>query len=780
MANIEIDGKKLEVADGSMIIEAADAAGIYIPRFCYHEKLSIAANCRMCLVEVEKAPKPLPACATPVGEGMVIKTGSELAVEAQKGTMEFLLINHPLDCPVCDQGGECPLQDQAVGYGKGVSRFTEKKRVVENKEIGPLISTEMTRCIHCTRCVRFGQEIAGIMELGTAGRGENMEIGAFIGSTVDSEVSGNSIDLCPVGALTSRPYRFSARSWELESKDSISPHDSLGSNLKVQISHGEVKRVLPRENEEVNECWISDRDRYSYEGVNSAERLTEPMVKQAGKWVTTDWKNALEVAVNGLKAVIASRGKDNLGALVSPTATTEEHFLTQKLLRALGSGNVDHRLRQVSFDDATDGCPALGRPVATLDSLKACLIVGSNIRKEQPLLSVRLRKASLAGGQMMAVNPADFDFIFRTRNDVIAPSRDLASALATVAAACATEAGQQLPAEIAAWQRGRTVGDAERAIAKTLKEAAGDAAIIVGSLATQHPEYQALRAIAQYIGSATGASAGELPEANSVGAWLAGNVAHHGPGSAAASVAGKNTGAMLDNPPAAMLLLGIEPELDIMRSDDAVDAIKSADFVVAMSAFKNVCDDADVLLPIAPFTENEGTYVNLNGLMQSSAAALPCAGEARPAWKILRVMGNLFEAPGFDYVNVGDITNELPGSGALNPSKNDVPKVSDDAPAGVSRLIEVPLYRVDPVVRRGEALQQTLDNPGAVVGLSPDEASRLGVNGSGRVRVSADGSNVELAARTDERLPEKSAWIPSGYAETARLGDSSIVTIEKA
>jgi len=539
--------------------------------------------------------------------------------------------------------------------------------------------------------------------------------------------------------------------------------------------------VLPRDNEEVNECWISDRDRYSYEGVNSADRLTQPMVKQAGRWVETDWKSALDVAVNGLKAVIASRGKESLGALVSPTATTEEHYLTQKLVRSLGSGNVDHRLRQVSFDDATDGCPALGRPVSTLGSLKACLIVGSNIRKEQPLLSVRLRKAALAGGRMMAVNPAKFDFIFRTRNDVIAPSNELTSALATVAAACAEASGQPLPAEIAAWQSGRTVGDAERAIATTLKEAEGDAAVIVGSLAMQHPQYQALRSIAQYIGSATGASSGELPEANSVGAWLAGAVAHQGPGSAQAAPAGKNTGAMLDNSPAALLLLGVEPALDVMRSDDAIDAVRSADFVVAMSAFKGVCDDADVLLPIAPFTENEGTYVNLNGLMQSSGAALPCAGEARPAWKVLRVMGNLFDTPGFDYVTVDDITNELPGSGSLNPSKNDVPKKDASAAAGgVSRLIEVPLYRVDPVVRRGDALQETLDNPGAVVGLSTDEATRLGVNGSGRVRVKADGASVELSARTDERLPANSAWIPSGYPETVQLGDSRVVTIEKA
>ncbi len=526
---IEVDGRKLSARKGQMLIEVTDASGIYIPRFCYHNKLSIAANCRMCLVDVEKAPKPLPACATPVAEGMVVHTRSDRARTAQKSTMEFLLINHPLDCPVCDQGGECELQDLAVGYGKDVSRYAEAKRIVKDRDIGPLISTDMTRCIHCTRCVRFGQEVAGVMEFGGLGRGEHMEIRTFLDRSVDSELSGNVIDLCPVGALTSKPFRYTARPWELDDHASISPHDCVGANINVQVRRGTVMRVLPRDNEAVNECWLADRDRFSYEALKGEDRLRVPMIRRGTEWEETDWATAFEFTVAGLKKVLEEHGPESLGALASPISTLEEFYLLQKLVRALGSGNVDHRLRQTDFSDdaAAPLFPSLGRPIAELENLDGALLIGANPRKDQPLINLRLRKSALKGARVFAINPVDYDFSYRLAGKVIAGPAQMVRALAGVARALSALKKAEWPAAFAKHFRDVKPGVSEQAMAEALQQSSR-ASVLLGSFALSHPQAAALRSLAQYVADLCGAKLGQLPDANGAGAWLAGCVPHRG------------------------------------------------------------------------------------------------------------------------------------------------------------------------------------------------------------------------------------------------------------
>src|SRR5713226_8620930 len=535
MLKLEVDGKAVEVPHGSTVMDATNKLGVYVPHFCYHRKLSIAANCRMCLVEIEKAPKPLPACATPVTDGMKVWTHSPAAKKAQNGVMEFLLINHPLDCPICDQGGECQLQDLAVGYGPSNSRYTEEKRVVLHKDIGPLVAAEeMSRCIQCTRCVRFGQEIAGVMELGMIGRGEHAEIVAFVGQTVDSELSGNMIDLCPVGALTSKPFRYSARNWELSGRKSVSPHDSLGSNLTVQTLLSKVKRVLPRENEDINEVWLSDRDRFSYEALNSPQRLRTPLIRVDGHWQETDWTTALQFTVAGLQKVLQAHGAQQIGALAAPGSTVEEVYLLQKLVRALGSDNIDHRLRQRDFsaDARMPLFPWLGRSIPELEGLDAVLLVGSHVRKDQPLISHRLRKAFRNGAKLMAVNPMDYEFIFPLSNKVIATPNGMLESLIKIIKALAQKTGQ-MPPEIAAWT-GIEPGPQEQAIAQVLRESK-NAAVLLGNFAASHIHYADLYAAAQLIAQLSGATLGHLSEANSAGAWLAGGVPHRGPANAARS-----------------------------------------------------------------------------------------------------------------------------------------------------------------------------------------------------------------------------------------------------
>ncbi|MDZ4100874.1 MAG: NADH-quinone oxidoreductase subunit NuoG [Hydrogenophaga sp.] len=698
MIEIELDGKKVEVPPGSMVMHAAEKAGTYIPHFCYHKKLSIAANCRMCLVDVEKAPKPMPACATPVTQGMIVRTKSDKAIKAQQSVMEFLLINHPLDCPICDQGGECQLQDLAVGYGSSGSRYEEEKRVVFHKDVGPLISMqEMSRCIHCTRCVRFGQEVAGVMELGMIHRGEHAEITTVLGDTVDSELSGNMIDICPVGALTSKPFRYSARTWELSRRKSVSPHDSTGANLIVQVKSHKVMRVVPLENEAVNECWIADRDRFSYEAVNSEDRLTAPMLKQGGEWKTVDWQTALEYVANGLKQVKAEHGAAAIGLLASPHSTLEELALAGALVRGLGSQNIDSRLRYADFSNAAPAGLArwLGLPIAALSSLQRVLVVGSNLRKDHPLFAQRIRQAQRKGAEVNVVNAVAQDWAMPLKNVVLADSSVWVSALAGIAVAIAAETGASAPVNA-------EVTDAHRAVAKSLL-GGEHKAILLGNAAAHHEKAASLLLLANWIAQQTGATVGYLSEAaNTVGAQLVNAVPGQG---------GLNAGQMLGGALKAVVLLNTEPAHD---SAAGATGLASAGMVVTLSPFKTNLDVSDVLLPIAPFTETSGSFVNAEGRLQSFHAVVRPLGETRPAWKVIRVLGNLLGLAGFDAdSSQAVLASVLPGvaSGAVVDTarlNNSSAASIDTAPASVEPCV-ASIYQLDGLVRRAPALQMTAD-----------------------------------------------------------------------
>lgn len=703
MVEIELDGKKVEVAPGSMVMHAAEKAGTYIPHFCYHKKLSIAANCRMCLVDVEKAPKPLPACATPVTQGMIVRTKSEKAIKAQQSVMEFLLINHPLDCPICDQGGECQLQDLAVGYGGTGSRYEEEKRVVPHKDVGPLISMEeMSRCIHCTRCVRFGQEIAGVMELGMVNRGEHSEITTVAGDTVDSELSGNMIDLCPVGALTSKPFRYSARTWELSRRKSVSPHDSTGANLIVQVKNHKVMRVVPFENEAVNECWIADRDRFSYEALNGEDRLTQPMIKQGGEWKAVDWQTALEYVANGLKQIKDQHGAQSIGALVSPHSTLEELFLTGQLLRGIGSDNIDWRLRHAQFN-AAESVRWLGTSIAALSDLQAALVVGSNLRKDHPLFAQRIRQATKKGCQVFALNAKVYDWAMPVTASVVA-AQDWAQALADVAAAVAQAKGVQAPVA------GQANVEAD-AIAQAL--IAGERkAILLGNAAAHHAHAAELLALANWIGEQTGATVGYLTEAaNTVGAqWV----------KAQPQANGLHAAQMIAGGLKATILLNNEPALDSAAGQQALQGLNKSEMVVTLSPFKTNLDISDVLLPIAPFTETSGSFVNAEGRVQSFHAVVKPLGETRPAWKVLRVLANLLGVHGVDYESSQDVlrtaigadTTQVPAQVLSNATKTAI-----QVPAGpVAEPVVASIYQLDSIVRRAPSLQLTADARQAQVG----------------------------------------------------------------
>ncbi|MDD9858719.1 MAG: NADH-quinone oxidoreductase subunit NuoG [Gammaproteobacteria bacterium] len=822
MATLEVDGRRIEAEVGEMLIAATDRAGIYIPRFCYHEKLSVAANCRMCLVEVghapeplppltgaqpkpqpckrdqlRLAPKPLPACATPVTDNMVVFTRSKLAREAQQGTLEFLLINHPLDCPVCDQGGECPLQDQAMGYGNDDSRYREVKRSVASYDIGPLVATEMTRCIHCTRCVRFGEEIAGVMELGFPGRGEAAHIATFLNRSVDSEVSGNIIDLCPVGALTSKPCRFAARAWELESHRGISPHDCVGANLNIQTLRGRVERVVPRDNPQVNECWLADRDRYSYEAVNSDSRLSAPMVKDNGQWKETDWETALQRTADGIKAAIAAAGADGFGALAGYTSTLEEYFLLQKLVRALGANHIDHRLQQSDFRDdaAAPVFPASELPIERFSGVPAALLVGSNIRKEQPLLALRLRAAARHGARIGIINPLDYAQNFDA--ETLAPgAAGLAAAVAALAVQVAKAGGAAMPGEIKQWadlapasQPGAEYDAAHRLAAHLIK-AGGDGVVILGVLAQQHPQASAIKAIAQWVCEAAGSRLAILPPGNSAAAWWAGCVPHRGPGGqAAAGRPGRHVAGMLAEPRRAYLLLDNDPVLDGIDGRAALEALNRAEFVAHITAYRNgaAAECADVLLPMAAFTESAGIFLNCEGRVQRAEAAARPLFEARPAWKILRVLGNFLDLPGFDYVSLDQVNADIPhfegpptarlGTGTIpaRPDQRDA-----DSGADLCRLLDLPIYRGDSTVRNAPALQRTADNPPPAAHVNHDSVARLGLADGDPVLVKNGAGSARLPLRADPRVPPGCVYVPAGHAQTAPLGGHGRVSVEKA
>jgi len=771
MVEIEIDGKKVEVPPGSMVMDAANKLGTYIPHFCYHKKLSIAANCRMCLVEVEKAPKPLPACATPATPGMIVRSKSDKAVKAQKEVMEFLLINHPLDCPICDQGGECQLQDLAVGYGKTASRYEEEKRVVFHKQAGPLISMEeMSRCIQCTRCVRFGQEIAGVMELGMLGRGEHSEITTFVGKTVDSELSGNMIDICPVGALTSKPFRYSARTWELSRRKSVSPHDGLGSNLVVQVKNNKVMRVLPLENEDINECWISDKDRFSYEALGSAERLTKPMIKQGGTWIETDWQTALEFVAHALKNIKHEHGAASIGALATAHSTLEELTLLQKTVRGLGSENIDFRLRAADATQHAGFKPWLGMSIAEFAGLGNMLVVGSFLRKDHPLLAARIRHSVKAGSRISILHASDDDLLMPVANKMICAPSTWLSALTEIVTAVAETKGVAAPVKSA------TVSDQARAIAADLL--AGDKnAIMLGNAVTYHPQASQLHAAVQWLSEQTGVKFGYLTEAaNTVGGYLA---------DALPGKDGLNAAQMLAQPRKAYLLLNADPELDCAAA--ARGALDEAELVVVMSAFKQGLDYASVLLPIAPFTETSGTFVNCEGRAQSFNGAVKPLGEARPAWKVLRVLGNLLGLSGFDYDTSEAVRDELLGNQTdLAPRLNNKTAVtlaaaSGSQVSGTERIANVGIYSTDALARHAESLQQTADAKTPRAWLSTDQFTALGLVTGDIVKVTQAGRSVLLPASSDKGLPSGVARIAAGHPATAALGTMfGTVTVERA
>ncbi len=695
MVEIELDGQKVEVVEGSMVMHAAEKAGTYIPHFCYHKKLSIAANCRMCLVDVEKAPKPMPACATPVTQGMVVRTKTDRAIQAQKSVMEFLLINHPLDCPICDQGGECQLQDLAVGYGGSASRYEEEKRVVAVKDVGPLISMqEMSRCIHCTRCVRFGQEVAGVMELGMSHRGEHAEIETFVGQSVDSELSGNMIDICPVGALTSKPFRYSARTWELSRRKSIAAHDSSGANLVVQVKNNHVMRVVPLENEEVNECWIADRERFSYEALNGAERLTSPMLKQGGEWKQVDWQTALEYVANGLKNISQEHGASSIGALVSPHSTVEELYLAGQLLRGLGSDNIDYRLRNAEFTPA-QGVRYLGTSVASLSQLQCVLVVGSNLRKDHPLFAQRIRQAVRQGAQVNALTSAAMlsdaqAWAMPLAHSCTDSASTWAQHLADIATVIAAEKGVTAP----------VAGQATATATAMAKSMLGGErkAVLLGNAAAHHANASTLLSLANWIAEHTGASVGYLTEAaNTVGAqWV----------KAQPQTGGAHAGQMLAGGLKAAVLLNTEPEYDSAGGAAAAQALAQAEMVITLSPFKANMAFSDVLLPIAPFTETSGSFVNAEGRLQSFHAVVKPLGETRPAWKVIRVLANLLGVPGFDFETSQEVLAKATVTApVLNNTSNAPLRMAGE----VATPVVASIYHLDGVVRRAPSLQLTAD-----------------------------------------------------------------------
>ncbi|MDN4016693.1 NADH-quinone oxidoreductase subunit NuoG [Zwartia panacis] len=766
MVELTIDGKKVEVQEGSMVMHAAHKLGVYVPHFCYHKKLSIAANCRMCLVEVEKAPKAMPACATPATNGMVVHTCSERAVAAQKSVMEFLLINHPLDCPICDQGGECQLQDLAVGYGGSTSRYNEEKRVVFHKELGPLVSAEeMSRCIHCTRCVRFGQEVAGIMELGMVGRGEHSEITTFVGRSVESELSGNMIDLCPVGALTSKPFRYQARTWELARRRSVSPHDSLGANLVVQVKGDEVIRVVPFENDALNECWISDRDRFSYEGLNE-DRLTVPMIKgEDGQWKEATWSDALQVVAHGLMDVRDASGGAQIGALASEYSTLEELSLLARVTRGLGSENIDFRLRQTdaSLDAALTGAPWLGFPVAELDTLDRVLVVGSFLRKDHPLMTQRLRQAAKRGTQISSIDIAADDPLLKlTARATVLPSA-LAQTVAQVAVALSKLKGQEVPAALASVQPDATA----QAIAQSLSSGER-VAILLGNTAVNALDASMIAANAQLVAQLSGGKFGFLTSgANTVGGYLAGAVPTKG---------GKGAAAMLSQPLKAYVVLHAEPLLDADNGAQAIATLKAAEFVVALTPYASGARDwANVMLPVAPFTETSGTFVNAQGTAQSFKGTAAPRGQSRPAWKVLRVLGNVLHLAGFDDETSETVRDAVLANGIESRLSNQLqilPGVSSGSAQGLQRVTDVPIYRSDAMVRRAPALQATGASRTPVARMHEQTLASLGVSVGQQVRVKSSTGHVMLTAEADNTLVAGAVRIAAAFEHTAALGSA--------
>ena len=781
MLSVEIDGVEYKARKNAMIIEVTDDNDISVPRFCYHKKLPIAANCRMCMVQVEMggrmAPKPLPACATPVADGMKIWTQSDYARKAQRAVMEFLLINHPLDCPICDQGGECELQDVALEYGRGISRFTEKKRVVPEKNFGPLIASDMTRCIHCTRCVRFLQHVAGYKEMGGMGRGENVEIGTYIQQNIESELSGNIIDVCPVGALTSRPFRFSARAWELEQTASVAPHDCTGSNIFLHTRRGKLMRVAPRENEAINEVWASDRDRFAYQGVNSDDRLTMPMVKRADGWQEVEWEEALHIAAQSLSERTKEQGADQLGMLASPSATLEELSLFNQLAEGLGVSNIDHRLRQTDFTGQAQQpvMPFLGQTIEELEQAHAILVVGGNLRKDQPIIGHRIRKAAMAGASVMMINPVDYPVTYKLAHKSIVTPSNMVQSLAGVAAALLQSKKARAPEALQTIVDQTLPNDTEQAMAATLVDA-DNATLLLGLDAVMHPAFSILRAIAVLIGELSGAKIGFVSDgANSAGACLAGVLPHRTVGGEARGTCGMDAAQMIAQPRRNYLLLGIEPEFDCANGAQALAAMQQAEFVVVLTPFvtDTMREYADVLLPMNVFAETSGTFVNVEGRWQSFGAASRAPGGSRPGWKVLRVLGNLLDLEGFDQNSseqVRDALSERVGEVALDNSACGDTVTPQTSVGGLERIASLPMYAIDSIVRRAGALQLTPDGQVAVLRLNPDDATAHSLNDGDSATVTQDSNSITLEVVVDARVAKGAAIAPQAIAATQALG----------
>ena len=775
LLTIEIDGKQLQVPSGTSIIKAADDAGIHIPRFCYHKKLSVAANCRMCLVEMEGGRKPTPACSTPAADGMKVFTKSKKALAYQKAVMEFLLINHPLDCPICDQGGECELQDTAMGYGGDVSRYNQGKRAVEDKDIGPLVATDLTRCIQCTRCVRFGEEISGMQELGMINRGEFSEIDLFLRGNIDSEVSANVIDLCPVGALTNKPFRYRARAWEMSQKPQISPHDCVGSNMYGHVRRGDLMRVVPRENESINQTWIADRDRFSHFGLESEERLTQPMIKRDGEWEVITWETAMELLQTRMQKVLNGEGAKQVGALASPSATTEELYLLQKLMRGLGSPHIDHRLHQQDFehDNSWGSYPGLDCELADVEAADHVLLVGSNLRKEQPLVHLRLRQASLHGAQVSVVNPADFALHCEVNHQAVAAPDEMVATIAALAKAVVGTKTSSAFDGFKALVKDIKVSAAVKAMASQLKKAANPV-VLSGQLVEAHPQASQLLALLDVIKQKLAAKGGQLTRgANSAGAWLAGAVPHRGPGGKTTD-GGRHAGSMLTGRPLKLtMLLNVEPEFDSAYGQAALAQLQKSDYVVSLNTFfgAGTREYADLVLPIAAYSETSGTYVNASGQWQSFAGAATPAGESRPAWKVLRVIANFLEVPGFDYTTSEDVLAECRSH--INETcvglQNIVP-LKSLAPAGdgLVRIGITPIYAVDAIVRRSVPLQATEDAQ-VVATIHSKVAKKLGVAHGDQVTVSQGKITVTVPVSVSGDVAERAVVLPIGVSQTLPL-----------
>jgi len=783
MATIEIDGKTFEVENGKMIIEVADDAGIYIPRFCYHKKLSVAANCRMCLVEVENGRKTVPACATPITNGMKVFTKSEQALHSQKVVMEFLLINHPLDCPICDQGGECELQDVSMGFGEGQSEYTEAKRSVEDDDLGTLISTEMTRCIHCTRCVRFGEEVAGVRELGATGRGEQMQIGTYVKHSMTSEVSGNIIDLCPVGALTSKPYRFTARAWEMTQHDGVAPHDCLGSNIYLHTRNNALMRVVPKENESINETWLSDRDRFSYLGIKSDSRASKPQIKRNGQWETVDWETALKFTAEGVSRVIKQNGPEQMAAFASSSSTLEELYLLQKLMRELGVQNIDHRLHQTDFiDQANQGTtPKSSLPYAEIDHQNTIVIVGCNLDREVPLAGVRVRKAFRNGAQIFAINPVDFEYRFELAGRSIVSPLEMPIQLARLALALAKDVNT-LPEDVQKLLIGLELDEATKQTANALKENSG--CIITGAICENHPEASLIRTLVSIIEKLSGAKVLRLTNgSNSAGACMAGMLPHRTVAGKSVSEPGLDVQAALNAKLKGYLLMAVEPGFDFANPYGARQSMLAAEFVVMMSAFQHesMLDYADVILPIAPYAETSGTYINVNNTWQTVKGALSPHGEARPAWKILRVLGNLLHCKDFEYTSTEDVLSEIKEIASMTMDHEYSPYYPESLPLINQSLVRVgewPLYRTDAIVRNSRELQLCAASEAACIRMHPSTADKLKLEEI--ATVSQGDIEITLPLKRDVRIAVDVVWVANAMPETVDLGHSfAAITIKR-